>query len=213
MEQFCRIVNKNDILDPLSIIIKLFIYSYKPIGSKISIGNNKIYIQDFTIIQGFIRTFNGDTKNDINILMCPITYSCNNYLKNNVNKDKYVPLFQAALNGFSNMKQMYSNTSIIFNIDHLINIISSYLDETIINEKGTDTIINTESPLYKIKENIYQHLNGAWTSHRIDILFGYVKEIIETSNNSLKMLLIDGLSNFMNCMDIITSNILLNNSI
>ena len=51
--------NKNDILDPLSIIIKLFVYSYKPTGSKISIGNNRIYIQESTYIQGVLRKING----------------------------------------------------------------------------------------------------------------------------------------------------------
>jgi hypothetical protein len=72
--------NKNDILDPLSIIVKLFIYYHKPIGTKISIGNNRIYIQDSTYIQGFLRRYNGDSKNDINILLCPILYSFISYL-------------------------------------------------------------------------------------------------------------------------------------
>ena len=40
--------NKNDILDPLSIIIKMFIYSFKQVGTKISIGNNKLCIQGNT---------------------------------------------------------------------------------------------------------------------------------------------------------------------
>ena len=74
--------NKNDILDPLSIIVKLFIYYYKPLGTKISIGNNRIYIQDSTYIQGLVRRYNGDSKNDINILLCPILYACITYLKN-----------------------------------------------------------------------------------------------------------------------------------
>jgi hypothetical protein len=36
--------SKNNTLDPLSIIIKLFIYVYKPVGTKLSIGSNKILI-------------------------------------------------------------------------------------------------------------------------------------------------------------------------
>ena len=35
--------NKNNTLDPLSVIVKLFIYLHKPVGTKISIGNNMIY--------------------------------------------------------------------------------------------------------------------------------------------------------------------------
>ena len=40
-----QIINYNlFILDPLSVIIKLTIISYKPIGTKLAISNNLIYI-------------------------------------------------------------------------------------------------------------------------------------------------------------------------
>jgi hypothetical protein len=73
---------KNDKLDPLSIIIKLFIYGYKPIGTKISIYNNKLYIQNSGIYQSTIRTLYGDSKNDINIMFFPILFACKYFLSN-----------------------------------------------------------------------------------------------------------------------------------
>ena len=74
---------KNDKLDPLSVIVKMFIYAYKPIGTKISIHNNRIYIQESGIWQGTVRTLYGDSKNDINIIFFPIVFACKNYLLNN----------------------------------------------------------------------------------------------------------------------------------
>jgi hypothetical protein len=256
---------KNDILDPLSVIVKMFIYSFKPVGTKISIGGNKLSIQENTYIQGAWRRWNGDTKNDVNILLCPVLYACTHYLKVISKRDKHVKsgsfasdpfhvIFKGALDGLTNMKQTYAGTPIIYNIEHIVNIIGlfmkkqgdnkkpttttdagnedlsestalidpnrnsetdDWLDETTINTKlnEVNSIINVDTPIYKIKENIYQHLDTAWTPHRKNILFGFVKEITEVHNVALKIELLGGLAKFMDCMDIIVSNVLLNNSL
>jgi len=201
---------KNDILDPLSIIVKLFIYYYKPLGTKISIGNNRIYIQDSTYIQGLWRRYNGDSKNDINILLCPILYACITYLKNEEIRDFYLPIFETSLQALTNMKQTYANTPIIYNIEHILNVVQMFVDEPVPN---INNIINTETPLFKIKEHIYQEMNQVWTKERKNILFGFIKEIVDVNNLALKQNLLDGLSKFMDCMDIFVSNILLNNKL
>lgn len=202
--------NKNDILDPLSIIVKLFIYYYKPLGTKISIGNNRIYIQDSTYIQGLVRRYNGDSKNDINILLCPILYSCITYLKNEEIRELYLPIFQISLQALTNMKQTYANTPIIYNIEHIINVVQMFVNESVPN---VNNIINPDTPLFKIKEHIYQQMNQVWTVDRKNILFGFIKEIMDVNNLVLKQNLIDGLTKFMDCMDIFVSNILINNKI
>ena len=260
---------KNDILDPLSVIVKIFIYSFKPVGTKISIGGNKLSIQENTYIQGAWRRWNGDTKNDVNILLCPVLYACTHYLKvipkrgskvknvgvgsGGASLDPFHVIFKGALDGLTNMKQTYAGTPIIYNIEHIVNIIGlfmkkqgdnnkktavsednedlsestalidpnrnseseDWLDETTINTKlnEVNSIINVDTPIYKIKENIYQHLDTAWTTHRKNILFGFVKEITEVHNVALKIELLDGLAKFMDCMDIIVSNVLLNNAV
>jgi hypothetical protein len=200
--------NKNDILDPLSIIVKLFIYYHKPLGTKISIGNNRIYIQDSTYIQGLIRRYNGDSKNDINILLCPILYACITYLADTNIRELYLPIFEISLQALTNMKQTYANTPIIYNIEHIINVIQMYVDQ---EKPNTNNIINQDTPLFKIKENIYQHLNQAWTQDRKNILFGFIKELKEVNNLNLKQTLLEGLCKFMDCMDIYVLNVLLNN--
>jgi hypothetical protein len=202
--------SKNDILDPLSIIVKLFIYYYKPLGTKISIGNNRIYIQDSTYIQGLLRRYNGDSKNDINILLCPILYACITYLKNEEIRDLYMPIFEISLQALTNMKQTYANTPIIYNIEHILNVVQMFVDDPV---PKINNIINTETPLFKIKEHIYQEMNQVWTVERKNILFGFIKEIMDVNNLALKQNLLDGLSKFMDCMDIFVSNILLNNKL
>jgi hypothetical protein len=199
-------VSKNDILDPLSVIIKLYLYNFKPVGTKISVGNNKMDIQASTYLQGVWRRYNGDSKNDINILVCPILYACVHYLSSDELRDLHLPIFEESLQALSNMKQTYANTAIIYNIEHLINIIQAH-----VNREASKGIVNTDTPLYKIKENIYQHLNEVWTPSRKNILFGFIKEITEVKNQSLKQHLLDGLTIFMDCIDMLVSNVLLNN--
>ena len=247
--------NKNDILDPLSVVIKLFIYSFKPVGTKISIGYNKLYIQENTYVQGVWRRLNGDTKNDVNILLCPILYACENYLKckNKINNEEhavFLAIFKITLDGLVNMKQTYAGTPIVYNIEHIVNIINLFIenqkeegkhnrrtssgslefedargdeittfkandDVTKLNTKlnEVNSIINVNTPIYKIKENIYHHLNSSWTPHRKNILFGFVKDITDVHNVNLKGALLNALTQFMECMDIVVANVLLNNRI
>lgn len=250
--------NKNDILDPLSVVIKLFIYSFKPVGTKISIGHNKLSIQENTYVQGVWRRLNGDTKNDVNILLCPILYACVHYLNHRSSKEEeevFLSIFKMTLDGLVNMKQTYAGTPIVYNIEHIVNIINLFIDKgrknlgakedresadstgyedtrgdeitsfkkisidvddlTKINTRlnEVNSIINIDTPIYKIKENIYHHLNTSWTPHRKNILFGFVKDIIEVHNVVLKTTLINALAQFMDCMDIVVANVLLNNRI
>ena len=74
-------MTKNDTLDPLSVIIKLFIYAHKPVGTKISIGSNRVTIQDPGLFQGTVRKVFGDQKNDVNIIFFPIIWAATSCIK------------------------------------------------------------------------------------------------------------------------------------
>ena len=59
---------KDSILDPLTCIIRLSILEFKPIGTKISLNNNKIKYNDPSVIQGALRWSNGDNREDLHNL-------------------------------------------------------------------------------------------------------------------------------------------------
>jgi hypothetical protein len=199
--------NKNDILDPLSVIIKLFIYSYKPVGTKISISHNKIFIQENGLLQSVIRSVFGDSKNDINIIYFPIIFACKFYLSDE-KKKKYLSLFNKTLDSFDILKETYQGNEIIYNIDQLKNIIVSFIDN---NDFNPNTILpNYDSAGNKIKQDIYKHINSIWTGRRINIIFSYIDEILESSSSELTNNLINSLTIYMNCVDIITFNLITN---
>jgi hypothetical protein len=67
-----------------------------------------------------------------------------------------------------------------------------------------------ESPGGKIKQDIYKHLNHIWTDKRLNIIFGYIDEILESTNKDLIDHLIYSLNSYMNYVDILIVNLIIN---
>jgi hypothetical protein len=198
---------KNDTIDPLTIIIKLFICAYKPTGTKVSILNNKLIIQNSGIFQGTVRTIYRDSKNDINILFFPIIFGCKYYLST-TNKPKFINLFKKILDTFDKLKKTYQGNEIIYNIDQLKNIVTSFIETD--NFDPLSLLSTYDSPGGKIKQDIYTHLNNIWTEKRLNLIFGYVDEILESTNKDYIDHLIYSLNSYMNYVDIIIVNLIIN---
>ena len=199
--------NKTDILDPLSVILKLYIYNFKPEGTKISISNNKIVLQDIGIFQGSVRKIFGDSKNDINIIFGPVVYSCLKYLSSE-EREKYLYIFEIVSASLNKLKLTYAGNEIVYNIEQIKNVIDSF-----ISKKDNDIsllVSNYNTNGFKIKQNIYDHINTVWTNERKQILLGYIHEIKTFVSQEYENELIISLSSFLNCMDITTKNIINN---
>jgi hypothetical protein len=197
---------KNDILDPLSVIVKLFIYSYKPIGTKISIHSNKLYIQDPGLFQGTVRILFGDCKNDINIIMFPILYSCVKYLTKD-SKVKFYNIFERVSISFDIMKETYNGHEIIYNIDQLKTIVSTFLSSN--EDVNPSNLLSTySSPGGLIKQGMYDHISSIWTPARLAVIFGIINEIFEASSNEVTQSLLASLSSYMQSVDMIAGNLI-----
>ena len=191
--------NKTDILDPLSVIIKLFIYAYKPLGTKISIIKNKLIIQEVGIFQSTVRSINRDTKNDLINILFPLTFACELYL-NELNYKKYKCIFEKILISFDNLNEIYQINEITHNIEQLKNILNSFLEDD--NFDAKVIISNWDDPSSILKKSFYKQTNSVWTKERLEILFGHIYEILNssTNNDSIELLIIS-LSCFMNYID------------
>lgn len=120
------------ILDPLSVIIKLVIISNKPIGTKLRICNNVIYIQEPGPFQAFCRYFLKSNKTDIQYLYNPIEIACSTYLTKSVieQNPKIKDLFKSAQNGLIKLIETYKNSSVMrICLNYYLSIISNHLDE------------------------------------------------------------------------------------
>ena len=199
---------KNDTLDPLSVIIKLFIYAHKPVGTKLSIGCNKINIQEPGMFQGTVRKLYGDKKNDVNIIFFPIIFACQSYLGNKKFRARFIRVFDIVVGSFDNLKETYQGNEIIYNIAQLKSIAQNFID----NELFDPNILygSYDSPGGKIKQEIYSHINTIWTDSRLNVIFGMMDEILLTSSNEIVLGLVNALNIYMGCIDMLTFNLITN---
>jgi hypothetical protein len=117
------------LLDPLSVIVQLAILSYKPIGTKICIYKNAVYIQDVGFFQSTVRLFHGDNKYNLQYLYNPIELACKTYLTS-----VYITalptisvLFQFAIQGLTVLNQTYQGEHVTYSLILYKAIIENYL--------------------------------------------------------------------------------------
>jgi hypothetical protein len=197
--------NKNDILDPLSLVIKLYIYSFKPARTKISMLNNKIEFQEDGMFQSTVRTFNRDTKNDLINMLLPLTFACEKYLGDK-DRDKYIKIFEEVLISFDKLNKVYESNEITQNIEQLKNIISKFIADK--DFDPVSIVANWNDPSSMLKKSFYSQTNSVWTPNRLEILFGYINEITNADLDETVSILILSLNTFMNYIDLLVCKLI-----
>ena len=168
--------NKNLILEPLCTIIKLILLSYKPNGTKISIYNNSILFHEPSIVQGLIRLWTGDCREDLHNLYNPIIKSIH---YSNINNEKHIFLLKKCIEGLKILINIYNiNTIVNHTLLHYIDIINNFINKNII-----DTLEN-QSPLI-------DGLKIFWNEKEIDLIYNLLihidgKDAIDEKNVYLK---------------------------
>lgn len=100
------------ILEPLQAIIQIACLSYYPIGTKLTIQNNILYLQAPNIKQAVSRWYNNDTQEDLFFLFnifCRFKtfYQNNRFEKQN---ELFQLLIRLAKNGINNLIRTYNQT-------------------------------------------------------------------------------------------------------
>jgi hypothetical protein len=67
-----------------------------------------------------------------------------------------------------------------------------------------------DSPGGKIKQGIYSHINTIWNESRLNVIFGMIEEIIQTTAVDIRSGLVNSLNNYMSCIDMLTFNLITN---
>ena len=191
------------ILDPLSMIIKLAIIGNKPIGTKILIQNNIIYLQEPGPFQAFCRYWFNTNKTDLQYLYNPIELACSHYLSAKMVEKhmKLKDLFRSAQNGILKLTETYKNSSIIrLCLNYYYTLISNHLDDVFV-----ETLFrkDTMTPFYT--PELIASLNKLWTNERIEIVLNMTTYLNnnETADSDVK-----SLENIINNIDLQTQCVL-----
>ena len=158
--------NKYMILEPMCSILRMLLYIHKDKGTKISISNNSIQYNEPSIIQGFIRNYNGDKKDDLHNLYHPFLKAFEWYDKNN---PMYKYFFKNCIIGLQLLLNIYDKNSIIHHtLTHYIQLFNDILDNKQINTYDK----TKESPLLNDLKNV-------WSEDELEIIY----KLLQITNN------------------------------
>jgi hypothetical protein len=120
--------DRNSIIEPLICLVRLAILDFKPIGTKISIFNNRITYNEPNILQGAVRWSNGDARDDLHNIYLPIIKGAIWY---DVKQDDIKNIFKFSIRGLEKLKQSYSrNSTINHSIQYYIDTLKNSLNAT-----------------------------------------------------------------------------------
>jgi len=191
------------ILDPLSIIIKLAIIGNKPIGTKILIQNNVIYLQEPGPFQAFCRYMFNTNKTDLQYMYNPIQIACQTFLtKENIQKiPRMKSLFICAQIGIEKLKETYKSCSMICLCLNYYHTIITNSVEQIYN----DTIFRKDSMSSLYTKEIIEKLNIQWSQEKIKVILDLITFL---TNDKMAINNVKSLENIMDTIDIESQEIL-----
>lgn len=190
------------ILEPLQSMIQLAILSVCPIGTKLTIQQNILYLQMPNIIQPLSRWYNSDKKDDIFFLFQVIRrfikwYNINNNRNSPISAELYQLIIKMSMTGLDNILKTYNTSDnntimqVIYMYKNLLEPISTSEVDRVFNEKNVnmDEIFNNIITLYNpiLINLIHNALNILNTETDENDINNFINglNLILTKNNKL----------------------------
>ncbi len=168
---------KNSVLDPLTCIVRCAILSFKPVGTKLSINNNRISFVDPNFLQGTIRWTYGDKREDLHNIYNPIVKSTQWYKADNPH---ILNIFKLSKKGLEKLKQSYEENSIItHSLSLYINIMDMFINSN--KECLKDLSKNSDDD-----NKIYKELRDLWSEPQISIVDNILKQMETDAVNRIE---------------------------
>ena len=170
--------DNEQILEPFTVLVKLAILSIKKEGSKISIVNNKLYIQSPHKWQGAVRYMNGNKREEISLLMKPIIrctrlFPVKNKETNEVSNELEF-IYNKAVEGLKSLKKNYDNSicTVTHSIDYYITIIESHLkgEDLSVDSYEDSKIISNLTLSTTSQVNLENAFTGIWNDGDIKLI-------------------------------------------
>ena len=161
------------ILEPLQAMIQLALLSICPIGTKLRIQENILYLQTPTITQSIARWYNSDKKDDLYFLYSVVKryikwYNPAANKKSPLSADLYQLITKMAKEGFDNLFKTYSSSdsnTVIHVIQMYKNLLEYNNDKILIDE----FIVNVEKNKVNIDE-VFERIIDIYDPHILQII-------------------------------------------
>ena len=178
------------ILEPLQVLITLAILGYCPIGTKININQNTLYLHKPTLVQGLLRWWEGDSKDDLYYLFHAIRRFYKWY--KNTNNEIYNYILQLAKNGIKNLIKTYQKAD-KKSILHTLSLYGNIL------ELDTPDLFKTsEDDQESITiDKVFENVKPLYDQKILIIVFSTLKLIDESENERDVAKYIEGLNSIL----------------
>ena len=123
-------------------------------------------------------------------------------------RSRFTKIFDIVSGSFDKLKETYQGNEIVYNIDKLKSIVKNFIASELFDPNTLFT--GYDSPDGKIKQGIYSHINSIWTEQRLDVVFGIIQDVIETTSKEQSDNLIYSLYIYMECIDSLAYNLITN---
>ena len=179
--------DKNFIIDPLTCMIRLSMLSFKDVGTKISIADNKISFNEPHVLQGPIRWSQGDNRDDLHNLYRPIVKALEWYDLDDI---KMKHIFELSIEGIEKLKEAYIDNS---SITHSLEFYRKSIEDRV------NSVHNAEqsNPENIVVNKIYMDLKKLWNTNEITIVHNLFNEIQNTSDSGSIHSLMDALNSII----------------
>lgn len=185
------------ILEPLQAMIQLSLLSICPVGTKLQIQENILYLQSPTLLQPVARWYHSDKKDDLYFLYSVIKrfikwYNPNSNKKSPVSSELYQLLTTMSIEGLNLLFKTYS-TSDSNTVIHVIQMYKNLLEYN--NDK-----IMTEEYLVDIEKNkvnmdeVFEKIINVYDQTTLHILFHTLTLIRQEQDTVIQQHIIQGLS-------------------
>ena len=155
------------ILEPLQVMIQLSLISHCPTGTKVSVSDNLLHIQQPSWIQGMVRWYQNDNKDDLYYLFHAIRRY---YLWYKSKKDNkiYKYILKTSINGIEKLIETYKKSdrqSILHTLSLYKNVLSLDNNELFNDNKketlSMDEVFKSITCIYddKLLRVVYNTLN------------------------------------------------------
>jgi hypothetical protein len=188
---------KTFVLDPLSVIIKLAVIGNKPVGTKILITKNIIYLQEPGPFQALCRVFFKTNKTDLQYMYNPIELACKQFLSKEFVKTtpRIKNLFTCAQNGIKRLIETYKINSIIsLTLNYFNVIITNHVEQTY-----NETIFNKDGMTSLYTKELLEQLFTYWTQEKIKVVLDLISFLTNDKSASSN---VKSLENIMETNDI-----------
>ena len=178
------------ILEPLQVMINLAVLGFCPIGTKININDNMLYLHQPTFTQGLWRWWEGDSKDDLYYLF----HAIRRYYKWYKNEDNkiYDYILDLAKKGIKNLIKTYQKAD-KKSILHTLSLYNNILDLDTPDLFKTDSE-DTESITI---DNVFKNVTALYDKKTLVIVFKILQLMTECDNEIYVTQYISGLNSIL----------------